>query len=162
MYISSFYDMESRIQPQGQCRVPSFNPSIPMANSAKSTGPSPVATKLIVVVAVIEALEAHQSKLEMHQSEFKASLRKSLQYLQLKIDVQNKTIQEQMAQIKFLEEVLHLKLEIDKGDEEIQGMSGYGDILSEDPGLGTEGGDEEMGEDEDAINVEGRPVVKAL
>ena len=51
----------------------------------------------------------------MHQSEFKASSRKSLQYLWLKIDVQNETIQEQMAQIKFLEEVLQLKLEIDEG-----------------------------------------------
>ena len=67
-----------------------------------------MATKLIVVAAVIEALEAHQS-------EFKASSRKSLQYLRLKIDVQNETIQEQMAQIKFLEEVLQLKLEIDEG-----------------------------------------------
>ena len=37
-----------------------------MANSAQSTGPSPVATKLIVVVAVIEALEAHKSELKMH------------------------------------------------------------------------------------------------
>lgn len=40
-------------------------------------------------------------------------------------------------------------------------MSGYGDTLSEGPGLGAEGGDEEMGEGEDAINVEGRPIVKA-
>lgn len=64
---------------------------------------------------MIEALEVHQSELEMHQSEFKASSRKSLQYLRLKIDVQNETIQEQMAQIKFLEEVLQLKLEIDEG-----------------------------------------------
>ena len=64
-----------------------------------------------------------------------------------------------MAQIKFLEEVLQLKLEIDKGGEEIQGMSDYGDALSEGPGQGTEGGDEKMGED--AINVEGRPAVKA-
>ena len=50
------------------------------------------------------------------------------------------------AQIKFLEEVLQLEPEIDKGGEEIWGMSGYGDTSSEGPGLGTEGDDKEMGE----------------
>ena len=66
-----------------------------------------------------------------------------------------------MAQIKFLEEVLQLEPEIDEGGEEIQGMSGYGDTLSEGPGLGTEGGDEEMGSGEGAIDVEGRPAAKS-
>ena len=132
-----------------------------MANSTQSTGPGPAATKLIVAVAAIEALEMHQSELETCQSEFEASLRKSLWYLWLKIDVQNETIQEQMAQIKFLEEVLQLEPEIDEGGKEIQGMSGYGDTLSEGPGLGTEGGDEEMGSGEGAIDVEGRPAAKS-
>ena len=84
-----------------------------MANSAQASGPRPVTTKLNAAVEAIEALETCQS-------EFKASSKKSLQYLQLKIDVQNETIQEQVAQIKFLEEVLQLEPEIDEGGEEIQ------------------------------------------
>ena len=41
-------------------------------------------------------------------------------------------------------------------------MSSYGDTSSEiGPGLGTEGGDEEMGESEGATDVEGGPAVKS-
>ena len=84
-HVLSFYDTESK-KKKSYITSREFHPSTP--NSARATGPSPAATKLNVVVEAIEALEKHQS-------EFEASLRKSLWYLQLKIDVQNETIQEQ-------------------------------------------------------------------
>lgn len=102
-------------------------------------GPGPSATKLNAAVQAIESLEAWKA-------EFEASTKKTHTFLRLKVGVLEEKLQEQAAQIRYLEEFL--EIEVDEGGEDI-GPGAPGDAAGNGVGEheepGAEGGSGEVG-----------------